>query len=116
MTKGTVPIVTKTRENVTTGTVPFVTPIPNLQGGPTMATLANYTDQFTQEEFYHKSRENGWVVKGDRNFLYALYLAASKNKEMYALAQIIGSKNIWHVDDRKEFIPFVVKTVHDAIF
>ena len=81
-----------------------------------MATLANYTDQFTQEEFYHKSRENGWVVKGDRNFLNALYLAASKNKEMYALAQIISSKNIWHVDDRKEFIPFVVKTVHDAIF
>ena len=81
-----------------------------------MATLANYTDQFTQEEFYHKSRENGWVVKGDRNFLNALYLAASKNKEMYALMQDIMSKNIWHVDDRKEFIPFVVKTVHDAIF
>ena len=81
-----------------------------------MANLANYTDQFTQEEFYHKSRENGWVVKGDRNFLNALYLAASKNKEMYALAQIISSKNIWHVDDRKDFIPFVVKTVHDAIF
>ncbi len=73
------------------------------------------TTGLSVEEFYEAARGKGWVVKGDKDFLYTVFEAAKKNTVLDELIGTIGSTVIWNAEKREAFIRYTRYRIQDAV-